>query len=54
VTVAPAEGGTLLDWRAHYDAADLETNRVELDKALGDIAQRLIARFGGRVVDPVR
>lgn len=50
VTLSSAGGGTLLDWRAHYDAADLETSRTELDKALGDIAQRLIARFGGRMV----
>jgi hypothetical protein len=54
VTLSDADGGTLLEWRAHYDAADLETNRTELDKALGDIAQRLIARFGGRVVDGSR
>jgi hypothetical protein len=51
VTVSLANGGTLLDWRAHYDAPDLETNRTELNKALGDIAQRLIARFGGRVLE---
>jgi carbon monoxide dehydrogenase subunit G len=48
VTLEPSGQGTVLNWVAHYDAADLDTNRSELDRALSDIADRLIARFGGR------
>lgn len=51
VTLSTTDEGTLLKWEAHYDAADLDMNRAELDKALDDIATRLIARFGGRVVE---
>lgn len=50
VTVAPSNGGTLVTWVAHYDAADLETNRAGLDEVFADIGARLVARFGGRVI----
>lgn len=51
VMLAPTERGTIVEWFAHYDAMDLETNRSELDKAYADIAERLIQRFGGRVIE---
>jgi carbon monoxide dehydrogenase subunit G len=51
VTLVPVEGGTVVKWDAHYDATDLEMNRSELDKALADIAERLVKRFGGRVIE---
>jgi carbon monoxide dehydrogenase subunit G len=53
VTVEPSGRGTLLIWAAHYDAEDgeaLAAYRASLDEALGDIAERLIARFGGRLL----
>lgn len=51
VTLAPSREGTLVTWDAHYDAADLEMQRTGLDEALADIADRLVARFGGRVIE---
>jgi len=51
VTLETSGRGTVLNWVAHYEAADLDTNRSELDKAFADIADHLIARFGGRVVE---
>ena len=51
VTLSPAERGTQVSWEAYYDTTDLDSNRTELDHALADIADRLIARFGGRVLD---
>jgi carbon monoxide dehydrogenase subunit G len=51
VTVSPSQVGTLVNWQAHYDAVELEMNRRELDRALADIAERLIARFGGHVIE---
>jgi len=51
VTLSPSGEGTLVDWKVHYDAADLEMNRSELDKSFADISNRLVARFGGRVVE---
>ncbi|MFN7131359.1 MAG: hypothetical protein ACK4N5_04710 [Myxococcales bacterium] len=51
VTLTPAGQRSLLTWEAYYEATDLETSRTALDAALADIAHRLIARFGGRVVD---
>jgi Polyketide cyclase / dehydrase and lipid transport len=51
VTLEPSGRGTVLNWVSHYDAADLATNRSELDKALADIADRLIGRFGGHVLE---
>jgi len=51
VTLAPSNDGTLVTWVAHYDATDLETNRAGLDQAFADIGARLVARFGGRVIE---
>jgi hypothetical protein len=51
VTVAPSAAGTTLTWDAHYDADDLDANRIPLDQAFADIGARLVARFGGRVVE---
>jgi hypothetical protein len=51
VTLAPSGSGTIVEWIAHYDADDLQTNQTELDAAYADIAERLIQRFGGRVIE---
>lgn len=51
VTLSPSDRGTLVEWVARYDADDLEMNRTELDRALADIAARLIAQFGGRILE---
>ena len=51
MTVEPCPDGTLLTWDEYFDAADVEANRAEFDQALADTAERLIARFGGRVLE---
>ncbi len=51
VALEPSKQGTLVTWGQYYDAADLDMNRAEFDRALTDIAERLVARFGGRVVE---
>jgi len=54
VTVQPSERGTTVTWLVHYNADSpeaIETNRTHLDQALTDIAERLIARFGGRILE---
>lgn len=51
VTVKPAPAGTLLSWQEYYDSADLPSARASFDDGIADIATRLIARFGGRVVE---
>lgn len=35
----------------HFDAEDLPAAKAGIDEALADIAENLIARFGGRVVE---
>ena len=40
-----------MTWEQYYDAADLDMNKAVFDQALADIAERLIARFGGRLVE---
>jgi uncharacterized protein (TIGR02246 family) len=51
VTLEPSPGGTLLTWDEYFEADDLEVMRAEFDQALADTADRLIARFGGRLIE---
>ena len=51
VSVGPAATGTLFTWDQHYDAADPVATRGSFDDAFADMATRLIARFGGRVIE---
>lgn len=51
VTLDPHPNGTLLTWDEFFDAEDVEFNRSSYDQAFADIAERLIARFGGRVIE---
>lgn len=51
VTVDQCPGGTLLTWDDYFDAQDAGVMRASLDEALADIAERLVARFGGHVVE---
>lgn len=50
VTVEPSQEGTLLTWDAYYQAQDLAMMTTHLQEALSDIAQNLLARFGGRLI----
>jgi hypothetical protein len=35
----------------HFDSEDLEAGKAHLAEALGDIAENLVARFGGRLTE---
>ncbi|HYE87899.1 MAG TPA: hypothetical protein VEA16_16160 [Vicinamibacterales bacterium] len=41
---------TMVTWEEYYDAQDVPMMRAEYDGAFADIAERLIKRFGGRVI----
>lgn len=51
VTLEPAAAGTLLTWDEYFEAQDLDAIRTEFDQAFADIADRLIARFGGHLIE---
>lgn len=51
VTLQAVKGGTLFTWEERYENDDLTTARASFDEGIADIAQRLVARFGGRVVE---
>lgn len=50
-TLDPIPGGTQVTSDMHFESEDLEAAKAHIDEALVDIAQNLIARFGGRVVE---
>ncbi len=51
LTVEPCPDGTLLTWDEYFDAQDADTMRASFDQAFADIAERLIARFGGGMLE---
>jgi uncharacterized protein (TIGR02246 family) len=51
VRLEPSPAGTLLTWDEYFEAEDVEAMRAEFDQALGDTAHRLIARFGGGLIE---
>jgi carbon monoxide dehydrogenase subunit G len=51
MTLNPIPTGTHLTYDMHYDAEDLETMKANLDEVNVDMADKLIARFGGRVAE---
>lgn len=51
MTLEPTQKGTRMNYDMHFDAEDLEAAKTALDEALVDIAENLIRRFGGRVVE---
>lgn len=51
MTLDPTPGGTRLTYDMHFDAQDLDTTKAQLDEAYVDMADRLIGRFGGRVIE---
>ncbi len=48
--VESSEEGSVLTWDEYYDAQDLDVMRAEYDQAFADIGEKLVRRFGGRVV----
>jgi hypothetical protein len=51
VTLEPSSYGTALTLSQYYDSQDLAMHEAVFDEAFADIAQRLIARFGGCVIE---
>jgi hypothetical protein len=51
MTLDAIRGGTRVTYDIHFDADDLDAAKAAIDEALVDIAENLIARFGGQVVD---
>jgi uncharacterized protein YndB with AHSA1/START domain len=51
ITLEPTAAGTRFVWEQYYDADDLEAIRASFDEGLADIAERLVARFGGAVLE---
>ncbi len=51
VTVDAHPNGAVVTWDEFFNAQDVEFNRTAYDQAFADIADRLIARFGGRVLE---
>lgn len=51
VTIAAAPVGTLFTWEQYYNHPDLPATRANFDAGIGDIGERLVARFRGRVVE---
>jgi Polyketide cyclase / dehydrase and lipid transport len=51
MTVDPVPGGSRVTYDMHYDSEDLDTMKAQIDKVNSDMAERLIARFGGRIAD---
>ncbi|MEX2554739.1 MAG: hypothetical protein WEB06_03800 [Actinomycetota bacterium] len=50
-TLEPTPAGTRVDYHMSYDSEELETMKAHLDEVFRDMADRLIARLGGRVLD---
>jgi hypothetical protein len=50
-TLDPIPGGTRLAYDMHFDADDLAATKAVIDEALVDIAENLIARFGGKLTE---
>ena len=51
MTLDPTPAGTRVDYQMYFDSEDLDTTKAQLDEVFFDMADRLIARFGGRVLD---
>jgi hypothetical protein len=50
-TLDPIPRGTRLTYDVHFDADDLAAAKTHFDQALIDIADNLVARFGGTITD---
>jgi hypothetical protein len=51
MTLDPIPGGASITYDMHFDAEDPDATKAAIDEALVDIAENLIARFGGKVTD---
>ena len=51
VTVQATPAGTLLTWDVYFESSAVSASQAAYDEAFEDIAQRLIARFGGKIAE---
>ncbi len=51
MTLDPIPAGTRVNYEMYFDAEDLDTTKAHLDEVFLDMADRLIGRFGGRVIE---
>lgn len=49
LTASPA--GTIVTWDVFFDALDVGASQASFDQAFADMGERLVARFGGRVIE---
>lgn len=49
VTVSPTDAGTVFEWAQYFNSPDLPAAVRSFDQGLVDIAEHLIARFGGQL-----
>jgi carbon monoxide dehydrogenase subunit G len=50
-TLEPTPTGTRVGYEMYFDSQDLEVMKAQLDEVFADMADRLITRFGGKVLD---
>ncbi len=51
MTLEPIRGGTRMNYDMYFDTEDIDATKTAIDAALVDIAENLIRRFGGKVVE---
>lgn len=51
VTLERFKPGTILAWDQYFEARDPDMSKASYDAAFADIAEQLIRRFGGRVIE---
>jgi carbon monoxide dehydrogenase subunit G len=51
MTLDSMPGGTRVNYDMHFDAEDLAATKAAIDEALADIAENLVAQFGGGVTE---
>jgi hypothetical protein len=51
LTLDSIPGGTRVTNEMHFESEDLQAAKAHIDEALVDIAENLIARFGGRITE---
>ena len=51
VQLESGSGRTTMTWDQHYEAADLGASKEGFAQALADIAERLVRKFGGKVLE---
>jgi hypothetical protein len=51
VTFEESGDRTILTWSQYFDSNDVPAQKAIFEQALADISERLVSRFGGRVVE---